>query len=143
MRERIFSNVLLPAPFLPMMPTVSPSLIVKETSFNAQINDLYDEEPQLRQKGNPIDDLTILDVQSRKPKSDSQASHQHQQREKGQPHDERTNSHVVEENDPDQQHAADQKIEYDHQATGKWNNDARKVHTADQALVGDQAVTRF
>ena len=36
MRETIFSSVLLPAPFRPMMPTTSPSLTSKETSFKAQ-----------------------------------------------------------------------------------------------------------
>jgi hypothetical protein len=30
------SSVLLPAPFRPMIPTVSPALISNETSFNAQ-----------------------------------------------------------------------------------------------------------
>ena len=36
MRLRIFSSVLLPAPFRPMMPTTSPRLTSKETSFSAQ-----------------------------------------------------------------------------------------------------------
>ena len=36
MRARIFSIVLLPAPLRPMMPTVSPARISKETSFSAQ-----------------------------------------------------------------------------------------------------------
>ena len=35
-RARIFSMVLLPAPLRPMMPTVSPARISKETSFSAQ-----------------------------------------------------------------------------------------------------------
>jgi hypothetical protein len=33
MRARIFRSVLLPAPFLPMMPTTSPSSISKDTVF--------------------------------------------------------------------------------------------------------------
>ena len=37
MRDRIFSSVLLPAPLRPMMPTTSPRLTSKETSFSAQI----------------------------------------------------------------------------------------------------------
>jgi hypothetical protein len=36
MRERILSSVLLPAPFPPMIPTTSPSLISNETSRSAQ-----------------------------------------------------------------------------------------------------------
>ena len=36
-RDRIFSSVDLPAPFAPMMPTVSPLLISNETSLSAQI----------------------------------------------------------------------------------------------------------
>ena len=36
MRERIFSSVDLPAPLRPMMPTTSPRLTSKETSFSAQ-----------------------------------------------------------------------------------------------------------
>src|SRR5207244_2135069 len=35
-RERIFSKVDLPAPFRPMMPTTSPRLTSKDTSFRAQ-----------------------------------------------------------------------------------------------------------
>jgi hypothetical protein len=36
MRLKIFSNVLFPAPFRPMMPTTSPRLTSKETSLSAQ-----------------------------------------------------------------------------------------------------------
>src|ERR1039458_435556 len=35
-RERIFSNVLLPAPFRPIIPKISPCLTEKETSRKAQ-----------------------------------------------------------------------------------------------------------
>src|SRR5689334_17077470 len=38
MRERTLSSVLLPAPLRPIMPTTSPCLISKETSFNAHIS---------------------------------------------------------------------------------------------------------
>ena len=37
MRERIFNNVLLPAPFRPMMPIASPCLTSKDTSLSAQM----------------------------------------------------------------------------------------------------------
>jgi hypothetical protein len=36
MRERTFSRVLLPAPFRPMIPTMSPRSTSKFTSFSAQ-----------------------------------------------------------------------------------------------------------
>ncbi len=36
-RDRIFSSVLLPAPFRPMIPTTSPGFTSKDTSFSAQI----------------------------------------------------------------------------------------------------------
>ena len=37
MRDRIFSSVLLPAPFRPMMPTTSPGATLNDTSFSAQM----------------------------------------------------------------------------------------------------------
>ena len=43
MRERIFNNVDLPAPFLPMIPSTSPSFTSKEISRRAQMTSLCDE----------------------------------------------------------------------------------------------------
>src|SRR6266446_5134787 len=52
MRDRILSNVLLPAPLRPMMPTTSPFLTSKETSLRAQMvsGEWWDEGPRPRRR---------------------------------------------------------------------------------------------
>ena len=43
--DKIFNNVVFPAPFLPIIPITSPRLTLKETSFKAQIYSARDDGP--------------------------------------------------------------------------------------------------
>src|ERR1035441_1727997 len=59
MRLRIFSSVLLPAPFRPIMPTTSPRLTSKETSLSAQKSSTDFRFPILEQALDLVsDDIT-------------------------------------------------------------------------------------
>src|SRR5262245_46853213 len=63
MRERIFSNVDLPAPLRPITPTTSPGATSKLTSFKAQTV-LFSLFPFLRNKPKGLRNVSVIESRS-------------------------------------------------------------------------------